>query len=86
MSKLIDFRTEQEIRETLEGFPCPICTEGVSGTNLMALQLEVLFTLNLRFGTLDTEEEPDLEDAWWMELEKGAINDYSMSYYEDLED
>lgn len=86
MSKLIDFMTEQEIRETLEGLPCPICTEGVSGTNLMALQLEVLFTLNLRFGTLDTEEAPKLEAAWWEELEKGAINDYSMSYYEDLED
>ena len=86
MSKIIELMSAKDIRETLEGLPCPICTEGFSDSLLYDLQVAVITELIQRFGTLDISEAPKLEDAWWSVLENVAVIDYEMKYYEDMEE
>lgn len=86
MSKMLALMSAKDMRETLEGLPCPICTKSVSSTQLIQLQLDTLCELLTRFGTLDAEEAPKLEAAWWEAIEKTAVVDYELPYYEDMED
>ena len=53
MSKIIELMSAKDIRETLEGLPCPICTKGFSDRSLYDLQVAVITELIQRFGTLD---------------------------------
>ena len=77
--------TAQDVREILEGLPCPICTKGVSDDDLDKLITDVDFELYNRFGSSDTSSNDKIDCAWWEVLERTAINDYGMIYYEDIE-
>ena len=86
MSKMLKIMSAKDMRETLEGLPCPICTKSVSNTQLIQLQLDTLCELLTRFETLDEYEAPKLGDARWEAIEKTAVVDYALPYYEDMED
>lgn len=77
--------TAKEIRETLEGLPCPICTKGVTDEQLEQLNKDINAELCSRFGTSDTTSSDKVAIAWWSSLESLAIEEYGMMYYEDIE-
>lgn len=77
--------TPQEIRETLEGLPCPICTKGATDEQLEQLNKDIDVELYSRFGTSDTTASDKVAIAWWSALESFAIEEYGMMYYEDIE-
>jgi hypothetical protein len=86
MSKMLEIMSAKDLREVLEGLHCPICTESASNTQLIQLQLDALSELLTHFGTLDVEELPKLEYAWWGYVERIAVVEYGLPYYEDQED
>lgn len=75
-----------EIRGSLEGLPCPICTKGITDQQLCELSKQIDNNLLLRFGTCDVKTNDKVNCAWWEELENIALGEYNMQYYEDMEE
>lgn len=75
----------QEIRHSLEGLPCPICTKGVPD-NVLRITYDLLEDIvRERFDAPMDFNNDNMSYYWWEQLEKEALA-LGMEYYEDLED
>lgn len=74
-----------ELRECLEGMPCPICTKNVSDEDLKKLAYDIDTMVLSRFGT-NNLSYPKVNYGWWEALEHLAVSEYGMEYYEDMEE
>lgn len=75
----------QEIKECLEGMPCPMCTEGISDSILLNIHKEIQETLEFEFGKNFNMEDDKVSQFWWEQLELIARR-YNIPYYEDMEE
>jgi hypothetical protein len=72
----------QEIKECLEGMPCPMCTEGISDSTLLNIHKELQETLEFEFGENFNMEDDKVSQFWWETLERIA-RQKGIGYYED---
>ena len=76
--------TASEVRECLEGLPCPICTAKLEDNDLERILEEVDAALTSRFGVCLLAASDKVDAAWWEELERAALEAGGV-YYEDLD-
>lgn len=75
-----------EIRNLLEGLPCPFYTKGFSDERLLKILKEAEDTVKHRFDVSDIDfKNEDMDDAWWEELERECVAQ-GMPYCEDIDD
>lgn len=74
-----------EIRSSLEGLPCPICTKDVPDNVLVILNNVLDDMVQEHFcAEMDFENEK-MSSFWWGNLERLAL-DFGMEYYSEMED
>lgn len=75
-----------DIKQSLEGLPCPICTDNMTRKQLVELYDELAREIKACLGikVLDFDNER-CSELWWEWLEKYALQDYGCRYYEDIE-
>lgn len=73
------------IRDYLETLPCPICTKNVSDDDIQKMINDVNESTKhiLKIKDLNFDDE-EVDETWFSELEKYAIKEYKMTYYEDM--
>ena len=74
------------IRNSLEGMPCPICTVDFSDEDMIDINncIENMVKQRFNINEIDFDDE-EQDEAWWEELEKYAL-EKGMIYYEDMSD
>lgn len=76
----------KEMRELLEGLPCPFCTDNVTDETLDDISEELELEMKpwyewKRNGDVTADK---VEEKWWEELENIAV-EKGIPYYEDLD-
>lgn len=72
----------EEIRQSLEGMPCPMDTRDYSDSMMLKINKELENEMQFEFGTTYDMEDDKVDQFWWETLERIA-RQKGIRYYED---